>query len=234
MNIYEQFIDYCRNTEFTETYQEYHHIVPRHSGGYDKQDNLISLPYTEHILAHYYRWLAYREDGDHQAFLFMSRMTVEAKKLAGRIAGNKTAEVHRKNQTNFFSKEWQGQQGKKGGKIGGKVKSKAGFKARQKIGKTYGRDNGISNTTNPIILEVRSSYTKWNHTSGIEVIIEPKEALADIQRELQKHFYFDVRNKSAVRRVILGIRKSIGGWSYSGRAISREALDTSKEPSTTT
>lgn len=160
----------------------------------------------------------------------MSGQTEEARLLAIQMS----IEVHRKNKTNFFSSEWQRQQAYKGGYKGGKANTKKQFSARQKVGKTYGRDNGISNTTNPIILEVRRSYTKWNHTSGIEVIIEPKEALADIQRELQKHFYFDVKNKSAIRRIILGIKKSIGGWSYSGRAISREALDTSEEPSTTT
>ena len=224
MNIYEQFIDYCKNTEFVENYQEFHHIVPRHADGTDDKENLISLPYREHTLAHYYRWLAYKEEGDQLAFLFMSRMTEEARRLAAKMS----IKTHKKNQINFFSKEWQSQQGKKGGKIGGKKKSEAGFKARQKVGITHGRKNGISNTTNPIIKKVHDCYTKWKHKTGIEIIIEPKEALVDIQKELQKHFYFDVKNKSAVRRVILSIRKSIGGWSFEGMAIRRQDLDTSR------
>jgi hypothetical protein len=44
MTIYEQFIEYCKTENFDSEYYEKHHIVPKHSGGTDDEENLIYLP----------------------------------------------------------------------------------------------------------------------------------------------------------------------------------------------
>ena len=51
--LYFAFIEKYRNQHFEQgEYTESHHIVPRHAGGDDSKDNLISLFPEEHWLAH--------------------------------------------------------------------------------------------------------------------------------------------------------------------------------------
>lgn len=230
MNIYEQFINYCKQTVFSDDYKENHHIIPKHAGGSNDPTNLIALPFYEHKLAHYYRWLAYDSFKDKYAYLLMNKMNAEAKQLIIQ----QSIETHRKNKTNFFNREFQIIQGKKGCYKGGVANTEKQYLARQKVGKKYGSENGLKNTSNEIIINFRQYWSKWEHQSGIEIIIPPQQSLSALQKVLQEHFYFEVKNKSSVRRVILGIKKSIGGWHYINKAISRQALDTSKEASETT
>lgn len=89
--VYEQFIEYCYSIEKDEIesgiYMEKHHILPRHSGGNNDKLNLIKLSRKNHILAHYYRWLAYDSKPDKIAFLFMKGdPTGEAKRMSGVLA----------------------------------------------------------------------------------------------------------------------------------------------------
>jgi len=66
---------------------EKHHILPRHSGGTNEKQNLIYLTRKNHILAHYYRWIAYNSKPDRLAYLFMrGDITGEAKREASKLA----------------------------------------------------------------------------------------------------------------------------------------------------
>jgi hypothetical protein len=89
--IYEKFIEYCHSIERGEIesgiYVEKHHIIPRHCGGTNEKINIIRLSRKNHILAHYYRWLAYDSKPDKIAFLFMKGdPTGEAKRMSGALA----------------------------------------------------------------------------------------------------------------------------------------------------
>jgi HNH homing endonuclease len=80
--LYNKFCDYCKNVNVIERikrrnplderliehsiYQEEHHIVPRHSGGSDAEDNFVKMLPEEHYLAHYIRFRAF---GDRKDFL---------------------------------------------------------------------------------------------------------------------------------------------------------------------
>ena len=85
-----------------------HHIIPKHAGGSDEENNLIEVSLTQHTMWHYANWclwarledrLAYRGLGGQVQGEELSR----EKRLLGQIAGGKTstpakAEAARKNQ----------------------------------------------------------------------------------------------------------------------------------------
>lgn len=69
-----------------EIYYENHHIIPRHMGGDDSDDNLVLLTFREHILSHYILWRIYKYDGDRVMFLMRSGQTEEAQRLRVKLA----------------------------------------------------------------------------------------------------------------------------------------------------
>lgn len=85
--IYYQFMNYCKETTPLERllkrnkndfrkdneniYTESHHIVPRHAGGTDDDDNLVNLLPEEHYFAHLLRWKAYNSRKDFLAVRFI-------------------------------------------------------------------------------------------------------------------------------------------------------------------
>ena len=71
LNIYEQFIKYLKVEEKTLNLKnknlEKHHVLPLHSGGL-KHREIVMCTSKNHTLAHYYRYLVYKEKGDLIAF----------------------------------------------------------------------------------------------------------------------------------------------------------------------
>ena len=70
-NIYEQFIQYLKeeekNLNLNDNDLENHHIKPLHDGG-KKDGDIVICSSKNHTLAHYYRYLAFRQMGDYVAF----------------------------------------------------------------------------------------------------------------------------------------------------------------------
>lgn len=119
--IYDQYIDYLRSEQANRPKYaklQTHRILPGHAGGtYDNPNNLIKVTYNEHRLAHFYRFLQYRENGDKAAYLFMSNQTEEAKLAVARLAG-KLGEIEKTSRdkkagTQFFDPAWQKRHGYK-------------------------------------------------------------------------------------------------------------------------
>lgn len=75
-------------TKNNEVYYENHHIVPRHMGGDDSEENLVLLTFREHVLSHYILWRIYKYDGDRLMFLMRSNQTESAQKLRVKLAVN--------------------------------------------------------------------------------------------------------------------------------------------------
>lgn len=85
--IYYDLCDHCKQVEVIDRiksrdskdprlgseyiYTEKHHIVPRHSGGSDNHDNLVSLLPEEHYMAHLIRYKAYGERKDFLSVRFI-------------------------------------------------------------------------------------------------------------------------------------------------------------------
>jgi len=121
--IYDQYIDYLRSKQVnrsTPVKLYTHRILPGHAGGtYDDPNNLVRITYDEHKLAHFYRFLQYRENGDRAAYLFMSNQTEEGKlavaRAAGQISGSRRAFQDQEAGIRFFDPAWQKEHGYKDG-----------------------------------------------------------------------------------------------------------------------
>ena len=121
--IYDQYIDYLRSEQVnrsTSVKLQTHRILPGHAGGtYDDPNNLVRITYDEHRLAHFYRFLQYRENGEKAAYLFMSNQTEEGKlvvaRAAGKISGIRRASRDKEAGIRFFDPAWQKKHGYKDG-----------------------------------------------------------------------------------------------------------------------
>jgi thymidylate synthase len=51
-NEYLQFIEECRNKDYTNLVTQIHHIIPKHMGGDNSNDNLVELSLDDHYIAH--------------------------------------------------------------------------------------------------------------------------------------------------------------------------------------
>ena len=85
-----------------------HHIIPRHAGGTDEEDNFSYLTHREHIAAHWLLWKIHGRDGDKSAWMLMRgttfwptwmgmKHTEETKRKIGEAnRGKKRTEEHRR------------------------------------------------------------------------------------------------------------------------------------------
>lgn len=98
-----------------DIYVETHHIVPRHAGGDDSDENLVVVTYRQHRLLHKVRFKAFGEKGDFIAYRLMYKIEPDKKRLLCSEAG----------------------------KIGGRKNVESGHMKR--LSETYGRENGLKN-----------------------------------------------------------------------------------------
>lgn len=81
---YLEFIEQARNRaqnlleKNPDAYVEKHHIIPRFAGGLDDPSNLVYLTFNDHTLAHYIRWVVYKQNQDFTAFKLMSGQSEDA------------------------------------------------------------------------------------------------------------------------------------------------------------
>ncbi len=123
-SIYLQFIDEAKERakklllSNENTYVEEHHITPKHAGGSDDKANLVNLTYEDHILAHYIRWIEFKDPKDKTAFSVMSGQTEDIRKerakLGGVIGGPLGQKKLKEENRGWFDIEKQAERGKKG------------------------------------------------------------------------------------------------------------------------
>ncbi len=105
-DIYLAFIAYLKTKKYldsTPVALQKHRILPQHAGGTYKMDgNIVLCSFVDHRLAHYYRFLAYRQKGDLIAFQFMKRMTEEARIEMAKFAGKKSSDQNKAKGLFFF------------------------------------------------------------------------------------------------------------------------------------
>jgi hypothetical protein len=70
----------------SEIYYENHHIIPRHMGGDNTDENLVLLTFREHILSHYLLWRIYGNDGDRLMVLMRNGQSEEAQRIRVKLA----------------------------------------------------------------------------------------------------------------------------------------------------
>lgn len=93
-----------------DIYTEVHHIIPRHSGGTDLEENLVVVTYRQHRLLHKVRFKAFGEKGDFIAYRLMYSIEPDKKWFlcseAGKIGGRKNAESgHLKRLSELYGRE---------------------------------------------------------------------------------------------------------------------------------
>ena len=87
--IYKNLIDNAlleKRTKSTEIYYENHHIVPKHMGGDNSENNLVLLTFREHVLAHYILWRIHGYEGDKLMYSLRNLQTEEAQKIRVKLA----------------------------------------------------------------------------------------------------------------------------------------------------
>ena len=148
-NTYEQFIEYLKEEEkkldLNNQNLEKHHILPLHAGG-KKDGPIVLCTQKHHTLAHYYRYLVYRENGDLVAFKMRWNQKIGIKERS-LLAVEKNKEL----KNLFWDSKWQSVQGCKGGLKGGSINSLKQKTARQKVGLIYGKKVGLNNASKNLI-----------------------------------------------------------------------------------
>jgi hypothetical protein len=80
--LYNKHIEKCKNKPILEgkIYHK-HHIIPRSSGGGDSENNLVTLEYKDHVIAHYILYKSNPTNSNWIAYRLMSGISAEKKKL---------------------------------------------------------------------------------------------------------------------------------------------------------
>ena len=133
-----------------------HHIIPKHSGGLDEENNYTYLTIREHIIAHFLLWKIYKNPNDLRAmYMLGAKLTHLQRKLVG--------EWCRDNNIGFFKyKEQRKNWGKKGAET--QIKNKIGihnpinFKKNASIGGKFGSKSQMSQGIGIFNKEERLKY----------------------------------------------------------------------------
>lgn len=148
------------------TYVEKHHIIPKHAGGSDDQTNLVFLIYEDHILAHYIRWIEFKDPKDKIAYSVMSNQIVDIRKerarLGGIIGGPLGQETLKKENKGWFNSRAQSDRGKKGAQ-------------KNRINKTGAWDIENLRKANQVLAEKSSFYREQRKKNLAQGLITQKE-----------------------------------------------------------
>lgn len=185
-NIYDKFIEHLKKEELKlnlkENNLEKHHILPLHSGG-SKTGKIVICTSKNHTLAHYYRYLSFKQKGDLVAFKMRWNQ-----KTGNTEISLLAVEKNKKLKNLFWDTEWQSKQGKKGGLVGGSKNTTLQQKARQKIGLKYGRLSETKNQSNNL-KKLLSKTTIWFYEDSKEnfkLKILPQKTFIDLILILEK------------------------------------------------
>jgi hypothetical protein len=212
-NIYQQFIEYLKKEEkqlnLKTNNLEKHHIKPLHYGGLPDGEVVICSA-KNHTLAHYYRYLTFKQVGDSVAFKMRWNQTIGIRERA-KLA----VEKNKKLKNLFWDTKWQSIQGKKGGIKGGSANSFNQYKARQKVGFSYGKKTGIKNASLNL-KKFLSKQTTWlykpKNKPTIKIVIAPQKSFSYLIDILIKISKIKI-NKSSFYKIVHGQRKQMYGWS---------------------
>lgn len=121
-NFYFVFLEQANQRVKCGDYIEKHHILPLYSGGPDEKWNIISLCYSDHIVAHYIRWLIYGARGDKLAFTYMlgapdEQTRRELAALGGSIGGVRAQANYRVQNRGWFNSDVQSDLGRRGADV---------------------------------------------------------------------------------------------------------------------
>jgi hypothetical protein len=223
-NHYLSFIEECKSKTYPpNTYLEEHHIVPKHDGGSDNSENLISLSFDDHILAHKIRYDVYGQVYDLAAYNLMCGFDGEGWRLLRVEGAYKTHEALRLSKKNFWSSDYQKEMSARS------VKSEYAMKMRSVGGKIGGK-----NRNKNVAITSTDKYI-FSHNKVETVCIINCETGGEVLEELQK--IVPNQNFKRVTPLLKKQRENAYGWScekFSNTEISIQVSDTSEKGSETT
>nr|YP_636209.1 putative site-specific DNA endonuclease [Tupiella akineta]AAV80633.1 putative site-specific DNA endonuclease [Tupiella akineta] len=220
--IYSQFSEYLQDLEkqrcfgFEEEVEK-HHIIPKHTGYLNNV--VVRCSPRNHTLAHFYRFLVYKEKGDWVAYSMRKNQKIGLQEKA-----LLAVEKNKRLGINFWNSEWQKTQGQKGGLLGGSKNTIKQKKARQQVGLKYGLQIGMQNQS-PCLKKILSKQTIWlyeKNNLSCFITIPPQQSFSNLINLLQskmdslyqeKHSKtFKKINKSSFFKVLYGERLQMYGW----------------------
>lgn len=95
--LYNKFVKHWKNQSIPKgIYTEEHHIIPKHCGGQDDEDNIVKVTYRQHIFAHKLLYKAFERWQDKLAYTLMESVPEDRKKIicsaAGKVGGTRNRE----------------------------------------------------------------------------------------------------------------------------------------------
>jgi hypothetical protein len=219
-NIYEQFINYLKEEEkklnLKNNNLEKHHILPLHAGG-KKDGQIVLCTSKNHTLAHYYRYLVYKERGDKVAYIMrwnQKRGSTERSLLA--------VEKNKNNKNLFWNSEWQSNQGKKGGKISGQKNAllyRQGYIMKETIKRftywefTYNnQDDKIKFLNNKKLIKANNIYIHEYNNKFVILKIEPQITYTKLTSILNNTNLCPIKDVSSFAKIARGQRKKYYNW----------------------
>lgn len=197
---YLSFIEECRNKiHSSNTYLENHHIIPKHDSGLDIPENLISLSFEDHILAHKIRYDTYGQVYDLAAYNLMCGFDSEGWRLLRVEGAYKTHDALKLKKKNFWSNEFQKEMSARS------VISEYAMKMRSVGGKMGGK-----NRNKNIAITPQDKYI-FSYNKAETVCIINCETGGEVLEELQKIVI--TPNFKRVTPLLKGERENAYGWS---------------------
>lgn len=216
MNSYERFIEKYKSQKLDNmVYKERHHIIPKHIGGSNNEDNIILLTYRQHILAHLLLYRVYRRFEDLTAYRLMRGLDPDRKRAISKMIGQRHKdsghiyELGRKNvESGFLDSIRTKEVSSKGGKIGGaiardtgqilSIRTDEGSRLGGEVAGKYAADRGQIQKLGKykgLYVLISSDGEEFQHTFQMSEALDiPSDKLIDWCRN--SRFGFSRRNKT--------------------------------------
>nr|QXI88207.1 hypothetical protein [Ulva intestinalis] len=219
-NIYYQFIDYLKKQEsklnLKENNLEKHHILPLHAGG-KKDGNIVLCTSKNHTLAHYYRYLAFRQKGDLVAFKMRWNQKVGLKERS-----LLAVEKNKKLKQLFWDPNWQSTQGKKGGAVSGQKNALLycqSYIMRETIRNftywefTYNnQDDKNKFLNNKSLIKDNNIFIHEYNNKFIVLKMKPQKTFTQLTNILNKTNLCLIKDVSSFSKIARGKRKKYYNW----------------------
>jgi hypothetical protein len=219
-NIYEQFINYLKEEEkklsLKNNHLEKHHILPLHTGG-KKDGQIVLCTSKNHTLAHYYRYLVYKERGYKVAYIMRWNQKIGNKERA-----LLAVEKNKKLKNLFWNSQWQSNQGKKGGQISGQKNSllyRQGYIMKETIKRfTYwefiynNQDDKIKFLNNKKLIKANNISIHESNNKFVILKIEPQITYTKLTSILNNTNLCPIKDVSSFAKIARGQQKKYYNW----------------------